>query len=83
MIPTDEYNGEHCLALPKLNLQFLTFHDYLLRNYDLFRLESCYEIRSDLEDSIRRINARKVRIFLEFSIKLSLFSKILSISNHF
>jgi len=28
------------LALPKLNLQFLTFHDYLLRNFNLFRLEA-------------------------------------------
>jgi len=29
--------GEGCLALPKLNLQFLTPHDYLLRNFNLFR----------------------------------------------
>ena len=29
-----------CLALPKLNLQFLTLHDYLLRNHNLFQLES-------------------------------------------
>lgn len=28
------------LALPKLNLQFLTLHDYLLRNFHLFRMES-------------------------------------------
>ena len=35
------------LALPKLNLQFLTLHDYLLRNFELFRLEStCKEIPS-------------------------------------
>lgn len=40
VIPSDEYNGERPLALPKLNLQFLTFYDYLLRNYDLFRLVS-------------------------------------------
>jgi len=31
------------LALPKLNLQFLTVHDYLLRNFQLFRLESTCE----------------------------------------
>jgi len=31
------------LALPKLNLQFLTLHDYLLRNFELFRLESTCE----------------------------------------
>lgn len=40
IVPTEYYSGEDCLALPKLNLQFLTLHDYLLRNFDLFRLES-------------------------------------------
>src|SRR5690349_19632233 len=59
VIPSDEYNGERPLALPKLNLQFLTFYDYLLRNYDLFRLESTYEIRGDVEDAVRRCNPRK------------------------
>ena len=54
----DIYSGEHCLALPKLNLQFLTLHDYLLRNYNLFRLEANYEIREDLEDVIKRVGPR-------------------------
>jgi intron-binding protein aquarius len=36
-IPSVTYTGEGCLALPKLNLQFLTPHDYLLRNFNLFR----------------------------------------------
>lgn len=40
VVPTEIYSGENCLALPKLNLQFLTLHDYLLRNFNLFRLES-------------------------------------------
>lgn len=44
-----------CLALPKLNLQFLTLHDYLLRNFNLFRLESTYEIRQDVEDVVTRM----------------------------
>lgn len=43
------------LALPKLNLQFLTLHDYLLRNFELFRLESTYEIRQDIKDAIFRM----------------------------
>jgi intron-binding protein aquarius len=47
------------LALPKLNLQFLTLQDYLLRNFKLFRLEAAYEIRQDLEDVLRRVNPRK------------------------
>jgi len=43
IVPSEFYNGETCLALPKLNLQFLTLHDYLLRNFELFRLESTCE----------------------------------------
>lgn len=55
----DEYknlSGENSLPVPKLNLQFLTHYDYLLRNFNLFRLESVFEIRSDLEDVISRIH---------------------------
>lgn len=43
--------------MPKLNLQFLTAHDYLLRNFNLFRLEATYEIREDLADVLSRIQA--------------------------
>ncbi|XP_071786990.1 RNA helicase aquarius-like [Asterias amurensis] len=55
VVPTEYFSGEGCLALPKLNLQMLTLHDYLLRNFNLFRLESMYEIRQDLEDAILRM----------------------------
>ncbi|XP_006823851.1 RNA helicase aquarius [Saccoglossus kowalevskii] len=55
IVPTQFFSGEDCLALPKLNLQFLTLHDYLLRNFNLFRLESTYEIRQDVEDSVSRL----------------------------
>jgi intron-binding protein aquarius len=48
------YSNDRPLALPKLNLQFLTVHDYLLRNFELFR----FEIREDLIDSIRRMGPR-------------------------
>ncbi|KAA6418260.1 MAG: embryo defective protein [Trebouxia sp. A1-2] len=51
-VPDVHYTGQTCLALPKLNLQFLTFHDYLLRNFNLFRLEATYEIREDISDVI-------------------------------
>nr|XP_002131605.1 RNA helicase aquarius [Ciona intestinalis] len=56
---TDHFNMDSCLALPKLNLQFLTLHDYLLRNFNLFRLESAYEIRQDVEDAVYRTKAWK------------------------
>jgi len=29
---TEYYTGLQCLALPKLGIQFLTLHDYLVRN---------------------------------------------------
>lgn len=43
------------LGLPKLNLQFLTFHDYLLRSFTLYRLESAHEIRADIAHAVRRL----------------------------
>ena len=52
LVSSQFFSGDGCLALPKLNLQFLTFHDYLLRNFHLFRLESTYEIRQDLEAAV-------------------------------
>ncbi|CAI5452967.1 unnamed protein product [Caenorhabditis angaria] len=55
VVPYEHYSGEGVLALDKLNLQFLTFHDYLLRNFNLFQLESTYEIRQDLEDVLFRM----------------------------
>lgn len=58
LIQTQFYTGERPLALPKLNLQFLTLHDYLLRNFTLFRLESSYEIRQDIEDVVKRLSPR-------------------------
>ncbi|MCL7030325.1 hypothetical protein MKW94_020624, partial [Papaver nudicaule] len=57
LVPSINYSGEGCLALPKLNLQFLTFHDYLLRNFNLFRLESTYEIREDIQEAIPHLHA--------------------------
>eukprot|EP00906_Rhabdomonas_costata_P018529 RCo027049 len=58
MVPETHVGVDSPLALPKLNLQFLTFHDYLLRNFNLFRLESTYEIREDIEEAIIRLEPR-------------------------
>lgn len=47
VVPSDYHSASgQVLALPKLNLQFLTLHDYLLRNFDLFRLESTCKLYS-------------------------------------
>lgn len=55
VVPGDVYSGEEVLALPKLNLQFLTLQDYLWRNWKLFQWESTYEIRGDIEDAVTRL----------------------------
>lgn len=59
MVPLETYSGDRCLPLPKLNLQFLTLQDYLLRNFHLFRLEATYEIRKDIEDAVFRMKPYK------------------------
>jgi len=59
-IPFDNnYHGDSVLALPKLNLQYLTIYDFLLRNFNLYRLESAFEIREDLVDTIKRMGPRQ------------------------
>ncbi|KAI7904933.1 P-loop containing nucleoside triphosphate hydrolase protein [Cokeromyces recurvatus] len=58
LIQSHFYPGDHPLALPKLNLQFLTFHDYFLRNFTLFKLKSFYEIRQDIEDTVKQLQPR-------------------------
>jgi len=60
LIPLGAYNGSSVLAMPKLNLQFLTVYDYLVRSFKLFRLESAYEIRMDLVNAIRHMKPRLV-----------------------
>lgn len=58
VVPSVAFTGEGCLALPKLNLQFLTLQDYLLRNFNLFRLEATYEVREDIADVLSRLAPR-------------------------
>lgn len=58
----------HVLSLPKLHLCFLSFADYLRRNFELMRLSSAYDIRSDLVDVLRRIRP-VVRQSLELDAK--------------
>ncbi|GFV81916.1 RNA helicase aquarius [Trichonephila clavipes] len=62
IVPSEYFSGEGCLALPKLNLQFLTLYDYLFRNFNLFRLESTYEIRQDIEDAIKRLRPWRTEV---------------------
>lgn len=55
LLRNDNYNGSQPLALPKLNLQYLTVGDFLWRSFILHRCESFYAIRKDVEDTIKRL----------------------------
>jgi intron-binding protein aquarius len=55
LLRNDNYNGSQPLALPKLNLQYLTVGDFLWRSFILHRCESFYEIRKEMEDTIKRL----------------------------
>lgn len=51
----DSYDGSHPLALPKLNLQYLSAGDFLWRALVLYRCEAFYGIRRDIETAVRRL----------------------------
>lgn len=55
LLRNDRYDGSQPLALPKLNLQYLTVGDFLWRSFILHRCEAFYEIRKDIEDVIKRL----------------------------
>lgn len=55
LLRNDNYNGSQPLAIPKLNLQYLTVGDFLWRSFILHRSESFYEIRKHIEDVVQRL----------------------------
>ena len=63
---TEEYNGSRPLAIPKLNLQYLTMGDFLWRSFILYRCESFYEIRKNMEDTVRRVQPRLAGTTIRF-----------------
>jgi len=58
LLRNEFYNGSRSLAIPKLNLQYLTVGDFLWRSFILYRCESFYEVRKDMEDVIQRLQPR-------------------------
>jgi intron-binding protein aquarius len=55
LLRNEKYDGSQPLALPKLNLQYLTVGDFLWRSFILHRCESFFEIRKDIEETIKRL----------------------------
>lgn len=56
LVETGLAQMKHKVCLPTLNLQFLSLQDYLIRNYHLLQLETSFQIRGDIEDSIARLH---------------------------
>ena len=57
----ETYDGSHPLALPKLNLQYLSVGDFLWRALILYRREAFYGIRKDIDSALRRLRPESRR----------------------
>ncbi|MCJ1385979.1 hypothetical protein MMC17_009104 [Xylographa soralifera] len=62
LLRNESYDGSRSLAIPKLNLQYLTVGDFLWRSFILHRCESFFEIRKDLEETIKRLQPRSMGV---------------------
>ncbi|MCJ1311773.1 hypothetical protein MMC25_005446 [Agyrium rufum] len=60
LLRNEVYDGSRSLAIPKLNLQYLTAGDFLWRSFVLYRCETFFEIRKTLEDTIKRIQPSEI-----------------------
>lgn len=58
LLRNESYDGSRCLAIPKLNLQYLSIGDFLWRSFILYRCEAFFEIRKSIEDTIKRLQPR-------------------------
>ncbi|KAF3927592.1 hypothetical protein AA313_de0207095 [Arthrobotrys entomopaga] len=55
---SSSYDGNRPLPIPKLNLQYLSTLDFLWRIFTLYRDESFFEIRRDLQDTVRKLRPK-------------------------
>ena len=58
LLRNETYNGSRSLAIPKINLQYLTVGDFLWRAFILYRCESFFEVRKDMEEVVKRLQPR-------------------------
>ncbi|KAK6347734.1 hypothetical protein TWF718_005567 [Orbilia javanica] len=52
---TESHGWESPVPVPKLNIQYLSMTDFLWRAFCLHRAESFFEIRRDIQDTLRRL----------------------------
>jgi intron-binding protein aquarius len=58
LLQHDSYDGTRPLALPKLNLQYLSLSDFMWRSFLLHQAENFFGIRKDLEAIVRRMKPK-------------------------
>lgn len=58
LLRNESYDGSQPLAIPKINLQYLSLGDFLWRTFILYRCESFFEVRTDMEEVIKRLQPR-------------------------
>lgn len=63
LLRNETYDNVEPLALPKLNLQYLTLDDFLWRSFQLQQAEAFYEIRKDMESVVRKMKPQTSREF--------------------
>lgn len=61
LLRNEHYDGSRSLAIPKLNLQYLSVGDFLWRSFVLYRCESFFEIRKEMEDTIKRLQPQETQ----------------------
>ncbi|KAJ5778320.1 CWF11 family [Penicillium odoratum] len=61
LLRNETYDGSRPLAIPKLNLQYLSTGDFLWRSFLLYRSEAFFQIRKDMEAVVKRMQPRANR----------------------
>lgn len=61
LLRNETYDGSRPLAIPKLNLQYLSLGDFLWRSFLLYRSEAFFQIRKDMETVVKRMQPRSNR----------------------
>jgi intron-binding protein aquarius len=58
LLRNETYDGSRPLAIPKLNLQYLSLGDFMWRSFLLYRSEAFFGIRKDIEGILKRLQPR-------------------------
>ncbi|PWY64762.1 DEAD helicase superfamily protein [Aspergillus heteromorphus CBS 117.55] len=61
LLRNETYDGSRPLAIPKLNLQYLSLGDFMWRSFLLYRSEAFFQIRKDMESIVKRMQPRASR----------------------